>query len=887
MKIYISCLGAVTLMLFSVFALAAQANAGDAGDNVSHQPRHASRFRRNTDEPQQASVANADSGYGNRILHSFCSAYVKGVCTDGAYPEAELIQDGAGNLYGTTENGGANNEGTVFKLAPPTQPGGVWTETVLYSFCSVVVKGICTDGAYPEAGLMQDAAGNLYSTSGAGGANDEGTVFELAPPAQPGGPWIETVLYSFCSVVIKGVCTDGLYPEAGLIQDGTGSLYSITEAGGANDEGAVFELAPPTQPGGVWTETVLYSFCPGVLTGVCPDGRAPKGGLIQDVARNLYGTTDNGGTNNDAGTVFKLAPPAQPSGVWTETVLYNFCSELNTAICTDGVFPQAGLIQDAAGNLYGTTAQGGGTNGGTVFELNITGQETVLYSFCTPACTGATVPEGSLVLDTRGNLYSTTPFGGGNYNGTVFEVDTTGQETVLYSFCSVGVCTDGRAPEAGLIVQPTQVMDAAGNLYGTTESGGANNEGVVFVVQPQPSVTVTCPPSTVTPCPSITTAQALRVSIAVTDGSGNPTPTGTVTLNAVSLVGTVTYTSAATLLTSGSCIIPLASTSCVTITIPAGSLVVGADTLTASYTGDGNYSPATGINSVAVTSTSASLLTPAVTVTPSASSITTAQALNVNVVVSGGNGTPTPTGTVTLTSGSYSSGATSLSSGNATINMPTASFAVGTDTLTASYSGDSNYTTAAATSSVTVMPFSIAGTAALVVRGATKTSMITVTPTGGFTGSVTLTAAITASPAGAQDPPTLSFGSTSPVVITGASAETATLTISTTAATSAAIAPASRPGFRWYAASSMGLGFMLLFFASIPARGRGWRTRLGLLVLPVILASGLLACGGGGSSGGGGGGTGNPGTTPGNYTVTVTATSGSATTNGTVTLTVQ
>ena len=312
------------------------------------------------------------------------------------------------------------------------------------------------------------------------------------------------------------------------------------------------------------------------------------------------------------------------------------------------------------------------------------------------------------------------------------------------------------------------------------------------------------------------------------------------------------------------------------------------------FPGEG-YDLTTGLGSLNVANVvnawQAAMLTPTVTVTPSSSSITTTQSLSVTVAVGGGNGNPTPTGTVTLTSGSYSSGAKTLTSGSATINVPAGSLAVGTDTLTATYSGDSNYNPATGSNSVTVTAappgFTVSGTAVTVSPGATtgNTSTITVTPNGGFTGSVTLTAAITSSPTGAQYLPTLSFGSTSPVTITSASAGTATLTISTTAPTSRALAYPAHPGVRWYAGgTSLAFGLFFGIGICISARRRSWRTRLGALVLLGMLAGGLLACG---SSGSGGGGTGNPGTTPGTYTVTVTGTSGNTTATGTVTLTVQ
>jgi hypothetical protein len=283
--------------------------------------------------------------------------------------------------------------------------------------------------------------------------------------------------------------------------------------------------------------------------------------------------------------------------------------------------------------------------------------------------------------------------------------------------------------------------------------------------------------------------------------------------------------------------------------------------------------------------------TPTVTVTPSPSTITTAQGLTVTVTLTG---TPVPTGLVTVANGSYTSSAMALTGGVATINVPAGSLAVGSDTLTASYTPDSasssTYSSATGTAQVTVTAavnpsFAVSGTAVTVAPGATtgNTSTITVTPAGGFTGSVALTAAITSSPTGAQYPPTVSFGSTTPVSIAGAAAGTATLTVSTTAPTSASVVYPKRPGVPWYAASGASLACLMLL--GIPARRRRWRTMLGLLVLLAFLAGGVLSCGGGGGSGGGGGG-GNPGTTAGAYTVTVTGTSGSLTQTTTLTVTV-
>jgi uncharacterized repeat protein (TIGR03803 family) len=277
------------------------------------------------------------------------------------------------------------------------------------------------------------------------------------------------VLYSFCPG--GSPCTDGTSPHAGLIQDAAGNLYGTTALGGANNRGTVFKLDNTGH------ETVLYSFCSAAN---CTDGSQPYAGLLQDAIGNLYGTTTSGG-GSSGGTVFKLDSTGH------ETVLYNFCSLVQGNNCADGGGPNAGLIQDAAGNLYGTTVGGGANTGcyggcGTVFKVDSTGHETVLYSFCsvnTPVkCSDGNAPYAGLIEDAAGNLYGTTSLGGANLGnifgggGTVYKVDKTGHYTVVYSLCSLGSCTDGYDPRAGLI------QDSAGNLYGTTDGGGAQNGGV-------------------------------------------------------------------------------------------------------------------------------------------------------------------------------------------------------------------------------------------------------------------------------------------------------------------------------------------------------------------------------------------------------------------------
>jgi uncharacterized repeat protein (TIGR03803 family) len=280
-------------------------------------------------------------------------------------------------------------------------------ETVLYSFCHDFG---CSDGASPSSNLIADNAGNLYGTTDMGGPSGSGTVFKLSLRGA------YTVLHSFSGATGSG-------SVAGLTADSAGNLYGTTKFGGPPPPGCrpfcfgyglVFKLSPS----GAYT--VLHSFTGG------SDGSAPNG-LIADSAGNLYGTTEIGG---HGGTVFKLSPPANPGGAWTETVLYSFCSKPG---CSGGS-PRAALIADSAGNLYGTTSQGGGASGcggntcGTVFKLSPGGAYTVLHTFS--GSDGAN-PQAGLIADCKGNLYGTTASGGAFFRGTAFELTGTGFVTTI------------------------------------------------------------------------------------------------------------------------------------------------------------------------------------------------------------------------------------------------------------------------------------------------------------------------------------------------------------------------------------------------------------------------------------------------------------------------
>ena len=391
-----------------------------------------------------------------KILYSFS---ISGDA--GQEPTAGVVLDSAGNLYGTT----SYYYGAVFELTPGS--GGKWTEATLYDF-----KG-GSDAFAPYAGLIFDQSGNLYGTTIIGGGTGCygvgcGTVFELSPASD--GGWTETVLYSFTGG------GDGSRPQAGLLLDSAGNLYGTSTQGGnltcgsGSGCGVVFKLTPKSDS---WRETVLYRFKGGI------DGADPYTGVLLGKEGNLYGTTAIGGGKGcggtGCGTVFELTPTA---GGWKERILYRFKGG------TDGAGPVgAGLIQDAKNNFYGTT--GGGENSsdwGSVFKLtHLTSgwKETVLHHFTGSPDAG--LPEG-VILGKTGNLYGAAYFGGRNTGcfggcGAVFELSESSgmwKETILHNFGN----EDGRYPASGLSV------DTKGNFYGTTMWGGSDGYGTVFQITP-------------------------------------------------------------------------------------------------------------------------------------------------------------------------------------------------------------------------------------------------------------------------------------------------------------------------------------------------------------------------------------------------------------------
>ena len=400
-----------------------------------------------------------------KVLYNFTGGQ------DGAEPFAGLVMDNTGNLYGTAEYGGQTGGtcgdhygcGTVFKLS---HKSGGWQLTTLYSF------GGGTDGSSPLS-IITGPNGGLYGTTVSGGVQGAGcgdfgcgTVFSLRPyptackTALCG--WQETVLYGF-----KGG-SDGANPGLGtLIFDKVGNIYGTTGQAGLYNFGTVYELTPSN---GGFTESVLYAFSYG------NDGGAPASGVILDESGNLYGTAGLGLYN--AGVVYELSP----SGFgWSENVLYAFNPQ------TDGVDPVGGLISDQSGNLYGTTIEGGPGNGGTIYQLSPSNGGWIfnlLYSFNYSQQYTGPGPTASLVMDAAGNLYGTTYYDGAHGLGSVFKLTRSNDGWIYTDLHDFTNGDDGGLPACNVI------LDANGNLYGTTSDGGdlrycgGGGCGVVWEITP-------------------------------------------------------------------------------------------------------------------------------------------------------------------------------------------------------------------------------------------------------------------------------------------------------------------------------------------------------------------------------------------------------------------
>jgi uncharacterized repeat protein (TIGR03803 family) len=386
-------------------------------------------------------IASASS---TKVIYSFAGG------NDGEYLDTDLVMDSAGNIYGSTVQGGDFSSGTVFQLSPS---GAGWTHTVLYSFTG------STDGAEPYKGVTLDAHGNIYGTtvSGGGGSCEGGcgVVFKLT---NSGGTWTQTVIHQFTGG------SDGSGPGSGLTFDQQSNIYGMTPTGGAYGLGTVYQLQP--QANGTWTLNVLHAF-----TGGDDGSSASAGRLILDHSGNLYGVTTVGGAHGD-GVVFEIT---HTNGVWTLATLYAFKDQ------PDGALPYGGVIFDQAGNLYGTTYYAGVHDVGTVYKLTRTRGtwvETVLYNF--KGGNDGSSPISTLVSDKAGNLYGTTSAGGTQCDcGVIFKLapnsNGTWTETVPYRFPG--------APGAGFAYNGL-VSDSAGNLYGATTHGGDTNDGTIYKFTP-------------------------------------------------------------------------------------------------------------------------------------------------------------------------------------------------------------------------------------------------------------------------------------------------------------------------------------------------------------------------------------------------------------------
>ncbi len=384
---------------------------------------------------------------------------------NGSGPSGGVVVDALGNFYGATAGGGSANLGTVYEISPTN---GSATEMVLYSFLGGSNGG---DGANPIGDLMFDQGGNLYGVTEYGGNLNPtcptsmgcGTVFELSPPSQEGGSWTETVLYRF-----QGNLSDGAQPKAGLVADGAGNLYGTTSFGGTDSCesgcGSVFELSPPSEPGGSWTETVLYLFQ------APPDGGQPVGGVILDAGGNLYGTTSLGG-QAFGGSIFELTPPSSPNGSWTETIVHSLLAG------TDGYSPVARLAITPGGALFGTASLGGPTGFGTVFRLLPPPSSGGIWGFGVVHAfnnsTDGSRPLAGLTFGNPYTLYGTAASGGVFNCGTVFEISAPGGNITFSVHSSGNGC--------GVASDLTLYNHA---LYGTTSHGGYSDDGIAFELRP-------------------------------------------------------------------------------------------------------------------------------------------------------------------------------------------------------------------------------------------------------------------------------------------------------------------------------------------------------------------------------------------------------------------
>jgi uncharacterized repeat protein (TIGR03803 family) len=376
------------------------------------------------------------------VIYSFAGG------EDGEYADTDLVRDAAGNLYGTTVQGGTSASGTVWELSPSN---GSWTHSVLYSFSGG------TDGGEPYKGVTLDGQGNIFGTAvtgGSGGCEGGcGVVYELT---NSGSTWTQTVIHAFTG------SDDGAGPGAGLSIDSNGDVYGTTPTGGTYGAGTIFRLH--RGKGDQWKLKVLHAFTGG------SDGIGGSAGRLVLSGTHVYGTATAGGDNSQ-GAAFELTQ--KQSGRWKFMPIYQFTGQ------PDAGFPYGGLALDISGNLYGTTYYGGASGMGSVYRLarkSGAWSEKLLYSFKGGSDGGA--PLGNVVIDATGNLFGTTSGGGSAGDGVIFELSPSGgkwKETVGHAF---------QGPPDGALAYNGMVGDGAGNYYGATTRGGASDEGALYEFTP-------------------------------------------------------------------------------------------------------------------------------------------------------------------------------------------------------------------------------------------------------------------------------------------------------------------------------------------------------------------------------------------------------------------
>ena len=594
---------------------------------------------------------------------------------DAEYPASSVVMDSKGNIYGASVYGGSVTGpncpygcGVIYELTPEPEDdicptgsftGNGWCETILYNFTG----GNNLNDSGPQSPLAVDSQGNLYGTTWQSGP---GEVFELSPPSSPGGAWTETVLYTFCSLTN---CADGSDPyNAGVVLDSQGNLYGTTKGGGqCGGCGVVYELSPPSGGGAPWTETIIFAFQEGLDSGL-GGATAPFGGVVFDSNGNLYGTTEFGGVNA-WGNVYELSPPSIAGGSWTGTNLYSFCSVI---FCVDGRNPQSGVVLDSQGNIYGevsntTQSEVLGYGTGAVYEISPPSSpggawtEQVLAGFNTAA--GFTYGYGSvdnLAIDPQGNIYGGLYSGGsdgcyGNGCGVVFELSPGGSNLTSLTLVDT------------TYIQGPTVGDAVTFTATVTDYESAPQGSDVRRSHSRPNNQLKTRPAT--PDPDSNSSHRSREKRLVTPGAAGIT--GTITFMAN---GSPMGCDSVALTTSPGG----ASAQCTTSALPAGANVISA-----TYSGNSSYN--SGIS-----------FSDTYDVVPAFSSTTVSSNQNPTVVSASITFTATitgynPTGTVSfMANGNSIGGCSAQPVISAKATCVTKLFIIGVNSITATYSGDSN-----------------------------------------------------------------------------------------------------------------------------------------------------------------------------------------------------